>query len=238
MFGSVLTVAASHETDINAVPALVKSLGDLEEVTGGMAEQFELTVPPSGATDARKMTMQALVRAGLEVAGAIHSYATEAEDGELAARVRFSESSLARGGPAQLAARCRAIAALAAENLASLADANISQAKLTAFGKKIEAAEKGALKPRESTVRRSAANQALARLRRKGNTILKGRVDKLMVPFRETQPEFYGEYKAARRIVDSRNATNGNPASLVAGPTAGRNGNGTSTAELATEVTR
>jgi len=43
--------------------------------------------------------------------------------------------------------------------------------------------------------------------------VLKGRLDKLAVQFKESQPEFFNEYQAARRIVTvsgSRAARSGN----------------------------
>ena len=167
------------------------------------------------------------------MAGGIHSYATEIGDGELAGKVSYSESRLPKGGPARLVARAETIVDLANKNLEALSEQNITEEKVTDLEAKIAAVKKAAGKPRASTVDRSAANKELIRLRRKGNTILKGRLDKLMVQFRDTNPEFYAKYKAARRIVNlaTRSTNQGAPVSLAS--TGGRSGNGATSTDLA-----
>ena len=46
------------------------------------------------------------------------------------------------------------------------------------------------------------------RLLEQGRNILTRRMDKLMVQFKESAPEFYSEYKTARKIVDQRATQN------------------------------
>lgn len=237
MFGNVGSVAASNQTFVDEVPALRKGFEALKGVSTEMADQFDVIVPRSGGPAAHSPAITALINAALEISGAVHSYATENGDGELAAKVNYTDTSIIKGGPAKLLSRCRVIAVAAEENLEFLADAKITQAKLTAFGKKIDAAEEAALKPRDNTVRKVRARKELFRLRRKGNTILKGRLDKLMRPFRETQPAFYVEYRAARRIVNSATSHQA-PATVTTAATRNGNGNGTTATELVPETTR
>ncbi len=97
----------------------------------------------------------------------------------------------ARGG------RKYGIGSLAAENLAALGESNITQEKLTALTTKTDAFAAVSSKPRQSV-----AKKALPRLLKQGQSILSRRVDRLMVQFKESAPEFYAEYKTARKIVD------------------------------------
>lgn len=60
----------------------------------------------------------------------------------------FAPTDLAKGTAASVVARCTKIESLASENLEALAEYNITQAKLTAFTKKIAAFEKVSPKPR------------------------------------------------------------------------------------------
>ena len=156
MFTSVRVTLTGHETDNSwtNLPALVKAVGELDTVNSGIAAQLEVTAVPNGAAIRKKNALAALVSLAHEVAAATHAYATEAGDDELAAEVDFSLSDLAKGRPASVIARCNKIAALAAENLDALADSNITQAKLTALGKKTDAFEKVASKPRLGVARR------------------------------------------------------------------------------------
>jgi hypothetical protein len=120
------------------------------------------------------------------------------------AEVDFSPSDLAKGRPGGIVARCTNIASRAPDNLAALADYKITQAKLTALTKKTSAYEGLVSKPRLGVAKKAAANQAVPRLLKQGRNILTRRVDKLMVQFRESAPEFFAEYKTARKIVDQR----------------------------------
>jgi hypothetical protein len=218
MWASVRGVLASHETDNTwtTIPALVKAVGAFDTVTINVATQLEVTALPGGAAIAKETAKKALVGPAHEVAAALHAYATEIGDDELAAQVDFSLSDLAQGHPASVNARCTRIAALATENLEGLEDSNITQAKLTALAKKITAFEKLASKPRQGVAKKAAANKALPRLMKQGRKILKRRIDRLMVQFKTSAPEFYAEYRTARKIVNAPATQNGQATNIVA----------------------
>jgi hypothetical protein len=81
--------------------------------------------------------------------------------------------------------------------------------------KKIEAYEKVCSKPRQNVAKKAAANRALPRLFKQGRNILTRRMDRLMAQFRTTAPEFYAEYKTARKIVNPPTPQNGNEANKI-----------------------
>ena len=66
-----------------------------------------------------------------------------------------------------------------------------------------------------------AANRALPRLFKQGRNILTRRLDRLMVQFRTSAPEFYAEYKAARKIVNPPTSQNGETNNIVSANTNG-----------------
>ena len=88
--------------------------------------------------------------------------------------------------------------------MANLADNGITAAKLTALKKKIEAFELVQPKPRNRVNKGSAATQALEELFRETGTLLRKRLDKLVLQFAETAPAFVNEYESARVVVDAR----------------------------------
>jgi len=55
--------------------------------------------------------------------------------------------------------------------------------------------------PREAATEREAATKRIPVVLRQATRLLRKRLDPLMVPFKATNPEFYAQYKAARRIV-------------------------------------
>jgi hypothetical protein len=113
------------------------------------------------------------------------------------------------------------IGAIASEELGMLADYNITQAKLTALTKKIEAYEKICSKPRQNVAKKAAANKALPRLFKQGRNILTRRMDRLMAQFRTSAPEFYAEYETARKIVNPPSSQNGEANNIVSANTNG-----------------
>ena len=50
--------------------------------------------------------------------------------------------------------------------------------------------------------KRAVANKELIKLYAKGRGILTRRVDRLMVPFKESAPEFYVDHRSSRKIVN------------------------------------
>ena len=217
MWTTVRGTLASHETDNSwtKIPALVKAVGEFDTVIAGVATQLEVTALPGGAAASKKTALAALVASAHEVAAALHAYATEEGDDELAAEVDFSPTDLAKGRPASIIARVNKIASLAAENLDALADASITQATLTVLGKRTDAYEQWSSKPRQGVAKKAAANAALPRLLKQGRNILTWRMDRLMVQFKASAPEFYAEYKTARKIVDSPATLNGSKAKNI-----------------------
>ena len=221
MWTSVRGTLASHGNDNTwmKIPALVTAVGEFDTVITGVATQLEVTVLPDGAAASKRTALASLVNSAHEIGAAVHAYATEEGDDELAAEVDFSPSALAKGRPASVVARATRINALAAENLAELGDYNITQAKLTALGKKTDAFEKLASKPRQGVARKAAANKALPRLLNEGRNILTRRMDRLMVQFKERAPEFYAEYKSARKIVGQPAQSGRQASNIVAADT-------------------
>ena len=122
----------------------------------------------------------------------------------LEARVDYAPKAIVVGKEDQVISRCWALHTLATQQLANLADNGITAAKLTALKKKIEAFEAVQPKPRNRVNKGSAATQALEGLFRETSTLLRKRLDKLVLQFAETAPAFVNEYEAARVVVDAR----------------------------------
>jgi len=96
------------------------------------------------------------------------------------------------------------VVAAARALLTELADRGITAAKLAAFKKKIDAFDGIKTSPRAAIVQRKAANLLLPKLVCTAVNILNDQLDGLLVQFKDTNPNFYEEYFAARAIVDTR----------------------------------
>jgi hypothetical protein len=89
----------------------------------------------------------------------------------------------------------------ATENVKWLAPYGVTAPKLNAFKKTLESYQVLAGKPREVGATASAATVRLGQLKKQVSTLLRQRLDKLIVQFKESHPEFYGEYSEARWLI-------------------------------------
>jgi hypothetical protein len=206
MLTTLQSVFESHKTDNpktwTGIPALVKAVGDLDAVVASIAVHLEATVAPSGAAKNKATALDAVVPVAVEIAAAVHAFAVDNEDGELAAQLDWSETDIRKQREPQIVAICSKILSLATEQVDDLVDYNITQAKLTAFSKKVDAYKEACPRPRQNVATKSASTKALPRLFAQARTIIGTRVNKLMVQFKTSAPDFFAEYQTARKVVD------------------------------------
>lgn len=141
-----------------------------------------------------------------EVAGAVHACAVKSANDDLAARTDLSRTGITEGRDAAIVTRCQTLLETASGVLESLGEYQITQAKLNTLKKRIEAFDKLRSKPRQKVATSSAATNQLPKLFRQASTLLSRRLDRLAVQFKETQPDLYAAYQAARVVVKSGSA--------------------------------
>jgi hypothetical protein len=78
----------------------------------------------------------------------------------------------------------------------------VTPATLTAFQAKIDAFDAVRMSPRDAIKQSAAATKRLPKLFRKMRVLLTKRLDPLIAPFKETNPELWSEYKTARKLVN------------------------------------
>jgi hypothetical protein len=206
----LLAFFESHRTNKNwsVVAALARAVGELADAAARIGEILKATaIPadgsPSGGVSAGKAAcVETLVPAASILAGALHAYAVEQGDAELAALTDVSESDIGKLNEPKLVAFCSKIVSLATEHLDDLEDYDVEQADVTALDKQTQAFAKECPKPRQKVAKNRANNQALPAQFQKTRQLIDRRIQKLMAKFKTTAPEFYAEYLVARKIVN------------------------------------
>lgn len=186
------------------LPAFVTAAGEFSNVIAEILALAQTQASREGAASEKAYALEALGDAAFEVGAAVHAYAVTTQDYALEGRVDFSRSTIAYGREAAVLARVRDIQAAATEQLANLADYGITQAKLTALKKKIDAFEVSLARPRQQIAAGSAATQSLQGKFNEVDAILNKRLDKLVYQFKSSAPDFVAAYQTARTIVDIR----------------------------------
>ena len=152
-------------------------------------------------TDQKRQAKIDLISQAHEIASLTHATANEAGLTELASRCNYSFTKIFKSRETAVVQRCRDIHGAASENLPLLADSNVDAKALKDFKGNIDAFEMLKPAPRNQKVKRRVATKSVKSLVREAGSILAQRIDKLMVPSKKTDPDFYNAYKAARVIV-------------------------------------
>jgi ribosomal protein S5 len=191
-----------------ANPELIAGLVALEEAAQELTDKImaininvKVQSTPSGAARAKKDALTAVGDLAYEVAGGVQSFAEKSGDAVLAARVSFSRSAVTAGGANGVVARIQGIIDAATENLASLGDHGVTQAKVNSLKQRLKTYDALRTMPRHAKGASAAATRQLAKLFPQTDRLLKKRIDKLVWQFRDSEPEFYHKYQVARSIV-------------------------------------
>lgn len=214
-YQTVELVLETHQTTWTNLPAFAAAAGEFAAIIPDIQSLAQIQASREGASNEKAYALASLGNAAFEIGAAVHAFAVTSQDFALEGRVDFSRSTIVYGRESAVLARVRDIHAAATVSLASLADYGITQAKLTAFKKKIDAFEASLGKPRQQIANNSAATTTLSQQFSGADTILNKRLDKLVLQFKDAAPDFFNAYQTARSIVDiraTRKATKPTPA--------------------------
>jgi hypothetical protein len=218
-YQAVELVLETNQTTWAGLPAFVTAAGEFSGVIAEILALAQTQASREGAANEKAYALEALGDAAFEVGAALHAYAVTLQDFALEGRVDFSRSTIVYGREAAVLARVRDIHAAATEQLAKLADYGITQAKLTALKKKIDAFEASLARPRQQIAAGSAATQSLQGKFNEADEILNKRLDKLVYQFKGSAPDFFNAYRTARSIVDIRGTRKSDKADATPTPT-------------------
>jgi hypothetical protein len=211
MYRSVVTVATNHTDLTKSVAAFGRQVTALQTTLytiDALAQAQEAST--KGITLDKTRIADILVNATLAVAGAVAAWASENNNEEVRVKMTFTPSSLKGGLDRQIPTTAKLVADEAAKH--DLTEFGAGPLALEAFNAKITAYHAIMNAPREAVVATSGLTTALEQQFALGDKILKERLDKLMEQFRESQPQFFAEYRGARTIVDRGGSQQGTPA--------------------------
>ena len=138
----------------------------------------------------------------LRIAAGIFAFAAKTNNLELEAQVDLTFSGLEHLSGEDLVAAGDRIANLVTANVAGLVAYNITATDATLLGTYKTQFQAKETKPREAVVDRSKETKQIAPLIRNLRSLLNRQLDKLMLGFKKTNPEFYAGYLTARVIID------------------------------------
>lgn len=180
-----------------------------ETVTGfkGLVSQIrsmgaERAIVTTGLTQTKAEKREQMIDLALIWAGSGFAYATKQKDQTLKAVFNYSFSDLTGGADNTVLDRCQAIHNQLVKLLPVMADYQLTQTDLDEFLDAIREFKDAIGEKGSSKGTKVANTRQLKQLFREADDLLKNQLDKLVLRFKKTNPEFYNSYTNARKVVD------------------------------------
>jgi len=155
-----------------------------------------------GITQDKKNKKTELIDMMLMVQGGIQSFANDTNDEDLYESVNFTESDLRKLGDSVLVDRAELVLETANNHAADILPKGITAVILGDFQTLITEYDELVPGPRSIIANKKTATQLLTLLFAQEDELLKKNLDKLMLQFKNTQPEFYIDYLNSREVID------------------------------------
>jgi hypothetical protein len=203
MYEAVITYLGNQNELTKDLPNFSECYAQLKETVNKINENKKIQETQiKGITKHKNEWRDVLVDLASEVANKVKAYATFAKNTILKQEVDYTDTALRKVANNVLKDRAQIIHDKAKENLAELATYRVNQALLD---KLIEAIEKfGEAMPstRVSQVNKKGITTTLKTLFVEADSLLKDKLDSLLLILRKDEPELYKGYTNARIIID------------------------------------
>jgi len=203
MYHAVQSHLERNKSMWTSVPAMVTTISDFELLLAEIKNYRKLTSENKKGITQQKSTQQALVIArAYELSSVLYAMAIKKNDVILAAKVDFTETDLLKKRDDNLVTTCRNIVEFASEHLAELIAYRVTGDELIALKEEINRFAENLTTGRVSVSEQKAANENMKIVFVQVDALLKKQLDRIVVRYRKTEPNFYTNYKNLRRIVN------------------------------------
>ena len=201
-----------HCTDnaaiVATVPAFETSLNALNlKVSAIIAATQQEDLVTKGITVDKSEAKKRLCSLTTDIAAPIFAFASSTSNNQLKQEVNFSYSDLLRTKDDLMAPRCQNIKDLGTANIAALIPFGLTAASLDALQIEIDNYQVKVPTPRNSAAQKKTIRENIKSLIKEADIVLKEQMDKTVVGFKTTNPDFVSTYKANRVIIDPGKST-------------------------------
>jgi hypothetical protein len=203
MYHAIQSYLEQNKSIWTSVPAMATTIIDFELLLAEIKNYWKLTSENKRGITQQKATQQALViEHAYELSSVLYAMAIKKNDAILAAKVDFTETDLLKKRDDNLVTTCRNIVEFATEHLAELSVYQVSGDELIVLKEEINRFAENLTTGRVSVSEQKAANENMKIVFVKVDALLKKQLDRIMVRYRKTEPDFYTKYQNLRRIVN------------------------------------
>ena len=202
MFFTTQEFLNNNATIWSGVPRITTYKNEFDEIMIHLSEKSDETLSEMKITD-KKERLKALLGQKLSVvSGILTAYAHENEDFDLVKKVKFVKTDVQKIKEVDLPAIAKSIIVIARNLKDNLVEFGLSDGILDETDLLIEDLNGMIGKPRNIQNKKFVAINQLSDLINEGINLLKNKMDKLMLMFSDSHPDFYNGYKRARTIED------------------------------------
>lgn len=203
MYLSTQETLDANTTLWNAIPIVVTTKNNLDELIQRIADVNEKTNPNSKAVTASKeKTKTALADKIVVISGILQAFAAFNDNTVLLGKVKITQSDIYNSRETDIEKLVSPVIDEARKYLTDLADFGLTEAMITEAETTLDDFKALIGQPRTIRNQAYAAMTLMDELFDETNALLKNKMDKLMIRFKFTDTQFYSEYERARTIVD------------------------------------
>ena len=202
MLQATKSCLATNKTLYKDIPAIVKASGALDVIVTNILAAQRQQASKEGLADAKAAVRKELAEAAHEIAALTHACATELGLDAIAKRTDLSLSDVQAGTGSEFVDRCKGVLADANELSDESDDSGVTPAKIKNVKDLVAEFEELKPQPRAGAAIVRSATRRIAKLIADSSDLLQSRLDRLMVQFKKSQPDFFESYRAARKIVN------------------------------------
>lgn len=203
MLQAVLSFMRLKADDWSDSAPMAAAFAELEDLILQIEQIQQITEEDnSGLTEANKLQKKALIKRIFELVSILYAMAVKTDDQVLQAKVDFPISELQNGRNSELTNSGKSILELGRTNLPALIEYGLSEEKLNNLDEQIMQFKVSLPAPRVSVSERKAANAKLKELLKQTMKLISQQIDRLMIPYETSKPDFYAAYKNARKLVN------------------------------------
>jgi hypothetical protein len=205
MYQKVTNVCDEHAQMYAGAPAVVRAVNDLKGQVSGIvvAAKQQTGTKPQGATKSKSEAFDRMVVLSLKVANPLYALAFETGNNHLLKKVTLTKNEFYNVHAQKALSLAQNIADEATTHSGILHDYGISDADRAELDNAIMKATELKLSPTEIISERHSYTGNLRQMFVAADSIIYDRLDKLMIPFKISEPEFYALYSNARNVVNT-----------------------------------
>ncbi|MBK8805638.1 MAG: hypothetical protein IPO21_02865 [Bacteroidales bacterium] len=202
MFLNVQDSLDNYSSIWSTIPILLQYKNELDELISRIVYISQDAQTYLGVSEHKKKMKLTIALKLSTLSGTIQAYAAGTDNADLANSVKMSKSTIEAIKDLDLDAVTRNIVKIAQERLKDLANYGVTENMLTEILTSLEEFNGMIGKPRSIRNSKFVALETAAQLFDECNNLLRNKTDKVMLMFRDSNPDFYSSYERARKIVE------------------------------------